>query len=228
MDNKKTRVECLKLTADSLLGQLRGLNDKIGKEDMEGAKLFFKNAGITLKDLVRQFDDPMTPAGTAFADMIEKRQDEQLLALAAESPNRCDSQRLTPLEAAVAARRADLCRTLLGLGCDPDFSRTGTDPLERCLQLPGEPPLDILALLLERSRHPVCDQRPSGVTLLHGAVAWGCLAAVPFLMSRGARLSDMDIDCETVAQTALETGGEPLLARLREMEAAATATAPAT
>jgi ankyrin repeat protein len=169
----------------------------------------------------------MTPAATTFSAMLENRQDEQLLALAAEAPNRCDSDRETPLEAAVKARRADLCRRLLDLGCDPDFSRTGTDPLERCLQLPGEPPLDILALLLERSRHPVDDQRSSGATLLHGAVAWGCLAAVPFLMSRGARLSDMDIDCETVAQTALETGGEPLLARLREMEAAEGAEEPA-
>ena len=42
------------------------------------------------------------------------------------------------------------------------------------------------------------------------------------------RLSDMDIDCETVEQTALETGGRPLLDRLREMEAAVSATnAPA-
>ena len=170
----------------------------------------------------------MTPADTTFADMLENRQDEQLLALAAESPNRSDSHRETPLETAIKARRADLCRRLLDLGCDPDFSRTGTDPLERCLQLPGEPPLDILALLLERSRHPVDDQRSSGATLLHGAVAWGCLAAVPFLMSRGARLSDMDIDCETVAQTALETGGEPLLARLREIEAAASKKKPST
>ena len=94
--------------------------------------------------------------------------------------------------------------------------------LELRLQLPGEPPLDILAMLLEHSRHPVWDQRPSasGAPLLHGAVAWGCFAAVPFLMARGARLSDMDIDCDTVAQTALETGGEPLLALLRDMEAA--------
>ena len=37
------------------------------------------------------------------------------------------------------------------------------------------------------------------------------------------RLSDMDIDCETVEQIALETGGRPLLDRLREMEAAVSA-----
>ena len=56
-DNTKSRTESLKLTADYFLGQLRGLVDKVSKEDSEGAKLFFKNANNTLKDLVRQFED---------------------------------------------------------------------------------------------------------------------------------------------------------------------------
>jgi len=170
-----------------------------------------------------------SPATTvSFSKMIENGEDEAFLALAAEAPERLDSWFETPLAAAISVRRADLCRALLDRGCDPDASPTGTDPLELCLQQEGDPPLDILAMLLDRSRHPVYDQRPSGSTLLHGAVAWGCLAAVPFLMSRGARLSDMDIDGETVEQTALETGGLPLLDRLREMEAAVSATnAPA-
>ncbi len=56
-DNNKTRAESLKLTADYLLGQIRGLCDKVAKNDQDGSKLFFKNAGITLKDLVRQFED---------------------------------------------------------------------------------------------------------------------------------------------------------------------------
>lgn len=56
-DNNKSRTESLKLTADYFLGQLRGLVDKVSKEDSEGAKLFFKNANNTLKDLVRQFED---------------------------------------------------------------------------------------------------------------------------------------------------------------------------
>ena len=170
-----------------------------------------------------------SPATTvSFSKMIENGEDEAFLALAAEAPERLDSWFETPLAAAISVRRADLCRALLDRGCDPDASPTGTDPLELCLQQEGDPPLDILAMLLDRSRHPVYDQRPSGSTLLHGAVAWGCLAAVPFLMSRGARLSDMDIDCETVEQIALETGGRPLLDRLREMEAAVSATnAPA-
>ena len=169
------------------------------------------------------------PATTvSFSKMIKNGEDEAFLALAAEEPERLDSWFETPLAAAISARRADLCWALLDRGCDPDASPTGTDPLELCLQQEGEPPLDILAMLLDRSRYPVDGQRPSGSTLLHGAVAWGCFAAVPFLMSRGARLSDMDIDCETVEQTALETGGLPLLDRLREMEAAVSATnAPA-
>ncbi len=56
-DNNKSRTESLKLTADYLLGQIRGLSDKVAKNDQDGAKLFFRNVGITLKDLVRQFED---------------------------------------------------------------------------------------------------------------------------------------------------------------------------
>lgn len=56
-DNSKSRAESLKLTADYFLGQLRGLYDKINKDDREGAQLFYKNVSITLKDLVRQFED---------------------------------------------------------------------------------------------------------------------------------------------------------------------------
>ena len=56
-DNNKSRTESLKLTADYLLGQIRGLSDKVAKNDEDGAKLFFRNVGITLKDLVRQFED---------------------------------------------------------------------------------------------------------------------------------------------------------------------------
>jgi len=59
-DNLKSRTESLKLAADYFLGQIRGLENKVSKEDAEGAKLFFKNAGITLKDIVRQFEDLKT------------------------------------------------------------------------------------------------------------------------------------------------------------------------
>lgn len=57
MDNNRSRAESLKLTADYLLGQIRILQDKVSKNDMDGAKMFFRNANITLKDLVRQFED---------------------------------------------------------------------------------------------------------------------------------------------------------------------------
>ena len=75
-----------------------------------------------------------TPATPTFAALLEARRDGALLALATEAPNRCDSDGETALEAAIEARRADLCRKLLELGCDPDFSLSGTDPLELCLQ----------------------------------------------------------------------------------------------
>lgn len=156
-----------------------------------------------------------------FFKIIAESDDKGILELMSGNLDRPDSNALTLLSVVVETDRLDLCRKLLEAGCDPDLTFIGTDPAEVCVQTPNAQSAAMLALLLQYSRFGVRAPHASGSTLLHQAVEFGRMDIVSLLMDRGARLSDRDIDGETVGEVARSVGGDELLDHLRKIEARA-------
>lgn len=94
--------------------------------------------------------------------------------------------------------RVALCERLMSCGLSPDVAPGGADSLELCIQQNGMAKLQMLEVLLKYSGYAISDQHGSGYTLLHIAVSAHDIEVAKFLISRGASMYDMDIDCTRV------------------------------
>ena len=161
------------------------------------------------------------PNPCSYNEFVRFLSDEEILDLLGHDLDRPDLEMETILGVAISHGRYSLCKSLLEHGCNADLTFIGTDPSETCLQmLHFSDGWQFLELLFQYSCFKPWDQHHSGsgTTLLHQAVSSGKLEWVPFLFAHGARLDDMDIDCETVRMLAIRKGGKRLLKQLEENE----------
>ena len=91
--------------------------------------------------------------------------------------------------------RVALCKKLMEIGLSPDIHFGGYDSLQNCIAEVGRNSREMLATLLKGSKYSIKEQRGMGTTLLHCAVSWGKIDIAKFLISQGASMLDMDIDC---------------------------------
>lgn len=172
-------------------------------------------------DIERSLDKsyPDRRKGVVYRDVLGEWDDARVLEFAADGVDRPDEGGTTLLSAIAETERVELCGALLDRGANPDIGSHGCgDAMEDCVYAGGKAAVPMLDRMLQHSRYGIHDQHKSGMTLLHLAVAERRWDVIRYLMGRGAELSEMDIDCETVEEYAREEGGEAYVRELREVE----------
>lgn len=152
-----------------------------------------------------------------YSDVLGRLDDAEVVELVAEGINRPDKKGHMLLSAVAETNRVGLCEALLAKGANPDISSMGGDAMEDCVYAGGKAAVSMLDRMLKHSRYGIREQHRSGMTLLHLAVSLYNWEAIKYLVGKGAELSDMDIDCETVEEYARQKGGEAYVTELRSL-----------
>ena len=133
-----------------------------------------------------------------YEDIVGMR-DNDIVALALQFG---DLPIIFPLESILTVmattRRVTLCDLLMSYGLSPDAHPAGKDSMELCIERDKDSECQMLKVLMKYSHYAISDQHSSGYTLLHTAVSSRNIDAAKYLISRGASMYDMDIDCTKV------------------------------
>lgn len=186
------------------------VNCRTNKGSLVNARLLTSGKS-NLNQTVDSFsDNDVFMKGLTYQRCIEMLPRNAMLNFARTRANIPDPHHETWVYAAVQLNNYDVCKSLLELGCDPDLTFTGTDPLELCIDKPCEN-VQLLSLLCSFSKLQPNEIRPSGNPLLFRAIEFKRLRMVHFLFEQGAELSDINDDCETAKEVAILVGGEDYL-----------------